>query len=145
MKVFDTFLIIGRSWRFWSLVFRRFWNNRTREPVTDGSVWCWQSKSRTWIPKSWLNSARATCLSSIFLLVFLMAWTEQQRNREGAGGSLGRFWCHANATVISLLRKTRWTATDSSTDGVFHKKNNNNKKKSIRTGEGGAINSIAWH
>lgn len=68
----------------------------------------------TLIPKSWLKSARARCLSSIFLLVFLMAWTEH-RGECDAGGSSGSFWCHTSAEAMSLLRKTRWTVSDWST------------------------------
>lgn len=76
----------------------------------------------TWIPKSWLNSAKAKCLSSIFLRVFLMAWMEHWRLREGQRATLGKFLCHASATSISLFRKVRWTASDWNTDNKLQYK-----------------------
>lgn len=100
---------IARIWSLWNseLLDRK---NSDRQNMV---LWF---KSCTWIPNSWLNSAMVTCLSSIFLLVFLMAWTEQRRNWEQAGGNSGMLRCHARATSISLLRKARCTVTDSSTN-----------------------------
>lgn len=68
------------------------------------------------MPKSSLNSASAKCLSSILLLVFLMAWTEHWRVRDAEDDNPGSSRCHARATFISLFRKCRWTTSDWRTD-----------------------------
>lgn len=83
---------------------------------------CFYNIFHTWIPKSWLNSAKAKCLSSIFLRVFLMAWMEHWRLREGQRAILGKFLCHASATSMSLFRKVRWTASDWNTDNKLQYK-----------------------